>query len=272
MLLLVPTPLGNLGDITIRALEALENADVILCEDTRHAKKLFSLLAQKYGSAIHPKKLLSFHEHNQHAFLRSLSPEFFEQNVVYISDAGMPGVSDPGALLVRYAQEHGVAYSVLPGPSAAITAYAASGFSCTQFAFYGFLPAKGAQRHQQLQKALREEKCVILYEAPHRLIQFLEEVSHLDPQRELFLAKELTKLHERFYKGAAQDLYEELKGEKIQGEWVIVVAKSMCNSETLELTKEELLALPLPKRELAKLLAKITPQSAKEWYSILTKS
>ena len=259
--------------MTIRALEALEKADIVLCEDTRNAKKLFSLIKQKFGRIVNPRKILAFHEHNQQTFLRNRTPSFFEQNVVYISDAGMPGVSDPGASLIRFAQEHGIPYTVLPGPSAAITAYVASGFLCKHFAFYGFLPSKGAQRNQQLQKALAEsEKCIIFYEAPHRLIQLLQEIVQIDPHRMLFLAKELTKVHETYYKASAKELLEKLTHEKILGEWVVVVEEKMCKSETLELTKEDILALPLPKKELAKLLAKITPYSPKEWYNILTKS
>ena len=273
MLYFVPTPLGNLEDITIRALEVLKKVDTVFCEDTRVAKKLIQLLAQKGFIASTPQRYISFHEHNQKEVLEQFEPTFFMQNdVVYMSDAGMPAISDPGAMLVQYAQTHKIPYTVLPGPSAAITAFAASGFLCKEFSFYGFLPHKGQARYKLLEQILFDEKCAIVYEAPHRLLQLLEEIVQIDSERVLFLAKELTKMHETFYKEKAKVVFERLKKEVIRGEWVVVIDRSMCKKETLTFTKEELLSLPLPKKELAKLLAKITPQSTKEWYSILTKS
>ncbi|BCD68664.1 16S rRNA (cytidine(1402)-2'-O)-methyltransferase [Nitratiruptor sp. YY09-18] len=272
MLTLLPTPIGNLEDITFRALRALEQCSVVLCEDTRVAKRLLQLLAQKFSLEFGQKRFISLHEHNQNAFLAKLEPSFFSQDVVYMSDAGMPGISDPGAKLVAYAQEHNIPYTVLPGPSAFVTAYVASGFGQKEFCFYGFLPHKGQERSQSLQKILQNSHNVILYEAPHRLLKLLEEITQIDPSRDLFLAKELTKIHEKFYKGEAKDLFEQLKNENIKGEWVVVVRASQQKQEQLCLGVEDLLALSLPKKELAKLLAKVSEKSVKEWYSILTKS
>ena len=271
MLRLVPTPLGNLEDITLRALEALRSADVILCEDTRVTKQLLFLLSQRHHIDFGHKTFHAVHEHNQKAFLQKISPEFFAQEVVYVSDAGMPGISDPGAMLVRYAQEHDIAYEVLPGPSAAITAFVASGFGCVRFAFYGFLPHKGAERFELLQKLLKEDKCVVLYESPHRLLKLLEELAAMVPERTVFLAKELTKRYEQFFKDSAANLYEQFRHTPIKGEWVVVIDKGEENLSTLTLSIEDILQLPLPKKELAKMLAKVSDKSAKEWYAILTK-
>ncbi len=271
MLRLVPTPIGNLGDVTFRSLEALREAECILCEDTRVTKRLLSLCSERYSIDFGPKEFISFHEHNQDAFLQKITPEFFDRNVVYVSDAGMPGISDPGAKLVRYAQEHAIAYEVLPGPNAAVTAFVASGFECVRFAFYGFLPHKGAERERELKKALTEEKCVVLYESPHRLLKLLQEIATLDPQRRLFLAKELTKMHEQFYKDSAKNLFETLQNGSIKGEWVVVIEGAKNETQTLTLSIDEILRLPLPKKELAKLLAKVSEKSVKEWYAILTK-
>ncbi len=271
MLRLVPTPLGNLEDITLRALEALRSADVILCEDTRVTKQLLSLLSERHHIDFGHKTFIAVHEHNQKAFLHKITPEFFAQEVVYVSDAGMPGISDPGAELVRYAQEHGIAYEVLPGPSAAVTAFVASGFECVRFAFYGFLPHKGAQRQRELKKALAEDKCVVLYESPHRLLKLLEELSDLAPKRTLFLAKELTKRYEEFFKDSAANLYERFRNVTIKGEWVVVIDKNEAQASTLTLSVDDILRLPLPKKELAKMLAQVSDKSVKEWYAILTK-
>ncbi len=271
MLTLVPTPIGNLGDITFRALEALKDADVILCEDTRVAKRLLRLLEEKFQLSFTSKKFISFYEHNQHNFLVQIDPNFFEQRVVYISDAGMPGISDPGAELIRYAKEHRIAYSVLPGPTAFVTAYVASGFG-GRFLFWGFLPHKGAQRERELQTILESAFDVVLYEAPHRLERLLEEIALKEPQRELFLAKELTKLHERYFFGIASDLLERLRQESVKGEWVVVVKAQEQRQKRLALTKSDIMALSLPKKEKAKLLARVTEKSVKEWYAILNDS
>ncbi len=271
MLRLVPTPIGNLGDVTFRSLEALREAECILCEDTRVTKRLLSLLSERYSIDFGPTEFISFHEHNQDAFLQKITPEFFDRNVAYVSDAGMPGISDPGAKLVRYAQEHAIAYEVLPGPSAAVTAFVASGFECVRFAFYGFLPHKGAERERELKKALTEEKCVVLYESPHRLLKLLEELAAMAPDRTVFLAKELTKRYEQFFKDSAANLYEQFRDKPIKGEWVAVIDKSEEEATALTLTIDEILRLPLPKKELAKMLAKVSEKSVKEWYAILTK-
>ena len=271
MLTLVPTPIGNLGDITFRALEALKECEVLLCEDTRVAKKLLTLLSDRYSLDFGQKRFVALHEHNQKEFLGRIDPSFFDRAIVYMSDAGMPGISDPGAMLVRYAQERGIEYDVLPGPSAAITAYAASGFLETDFCFFGFLPPKEQARLQTLGQILAHSSNTIFYEAPHRLLKTLQAIVQLDPKRILFLAKELTKVHQKYYKGEAQELLERLQKEPIKGEWVVVVRKGEGRKASVELGIEELMGLPLPKKELAKLLSKADGRPVKEWYELLTK-
>ena len=143
MLTLVPTPIGNIGDITLRAMEALGSADTLLCEDTRVTKKLIQILKERYNlTCKENQEFISLHSHNEHHFVQNLSPDFFEKNVVYASDAGMPGISDPGAVLVRYCIENKISYDVLPGANAVLTSYVASGFNETSFLFFGFLPHK----------------------------------------------------------------------------------------------------------------------------------
>jgi len=166
---------------------------------------------------------------------------------------------------VQYAQERGIEYDVLPGPSAVITAYAASGFE-GGFCFFAFLPHKGRAREEALQEAMHASRHAVLYEAPHRLLRLLEEIATIDSQRRLFLAKELTKRHQHFYKGVAQELLEVLQSETIKGEWVVVIEKSLRPQESLTLSLDEVMQLPLPKKELAKLLARATTKSVKEWY------
>ncbi len=265
MLHLVPTPIGNLADITFRALDALQNASVILAEDTRVAKKLLQLLGERYNLTFGTKEYYSFHEHNQEQFLKRIDPSFFEQYVVYVSDAGMPCVSDPGAALVRYAQKHNIAYEVLPGANAALTAWVASGYE-GDFTFFGFLPHKKG-RKEKLQNILRHPYYSILYEAPHRLLKLLEEIVQIEPQRELFLAKELTKKYECFYKDEAKVLFEELRSEQIRGEWVVVITPAP--QEGVKVDVQHILELEIPKKEKAKLISKITGESVKTIYEKL---
>ncbi len=154
MLTLVPTPIGNIADISLRALQALQDADILLCEDTRVTKKLLHILEERHGLIRKEQQFISLHSHNEAAFVEKLTPDFFNDNVVYVSDAGMPGISDPGQLLVRYCLDHGIVYDVLPGANALLTAFVASGFVQTQMLFFGFLPHKGKERKSALQSAL----------------------------------------------------------------------------------------------------------------------
>ena len=261
MLSFVPTPIGNLDDISKRALLALQKAEIIFCEDTRVTKKLLNLLNIPLN-----KEFISLHSHNEDKVLSKLDPEILKsQECVYVSDAGMPGISDPGSKLVKFAQKHNIPYTVIPGANAALTAFVASGFE-GDFCFHAFLPHKGNERSEKLKEILNSGKIAILYESPHRIEKLLKELKDLAPNREIFLAKELTKMHETFIKGKAKDI--ELPNTK--GEWVIIIDKAP-KSEKLELSYEEIKNLPLPIKEKSKLLAKISEKSAKEIYKELSK-
>ncbi len=266
MLTLLPSPIGNIEDISIRALRVLGEADSLLCEDTRVAKKLLKLLEERYGLSHHIEKIVSFHSHNEKKVLASLKPSFFEKNVVYVSDAGMPCISDPGALLVDYCQKNEIEYTVLPGPTAFATAYAASGFTDGHFIFYGFLPHRTKERAEQLQKLLVEPYPVILYEAPHRMEKLLGELSKMAPERLLFAAKEISKRHEKFFKGCANELKKSITGNVLKGEWVVVLSAGKDRLRDSSITAEDIKELNIPPKQKAKLLSKVTGHSVKTCY------
>ena len=262
MLILVPTPIGNLEDISKRALLALENSEIIFCEDTRVTKKLLNL----YNISLN-KTFISMHSHNEDKVISQLDKNILiQKNCVYVSDAGMPGISDPGAKLVKFCQKENIPYSVIPGANAFLTAYVASGFE-GEFCFIGFLPHKGKERSEKLLKILQNDKISILYESPHRIEKLINELKELAPKREIFLAKELTKLHETFIKDKAKNI----KLENTKGEWVVIIDKGE-NNNKLELEYNDILELKLPLKEKSKLLAKISNKSAKEIYNELLNS
>ncbi len=264
MLCLVPTPIGNLEDISNRSLKVLEESELIFCEDTRVTKKLLHLLGEKYNLDFSNKEYKSFHSHNENQILKTLDKETFSKNVVYVSDAGMPCVSDPGATLVDFCIKNQIPYDVLPGANAILTAYAMSGFSHTSFSFYGFLDHKGASRASKLDEILNDDKLSILYESPHRLLKLLEELNEKEPNRTIFLAKEITKLHQTIYKNSASKIFEEFKNINIKGEWVVVIEPKEKIGFNLELN--DILPLDLAPKVKAKLIAKMTGQSIKEVY------
>lgn len=265
MLTLVPTPIGNLEDISSRALDALKSAELFFCEDTRVTKRLLNLLSSKYNLTFTCDTFQSFHHHNEQKVLKSLDKNLLlEKNVVYVSDAGMPCVSDPGSTLVEYCIQNEIPYDVIPGANAVLTAFAMSGFDATEFSFFGFLPHKGKDRHEKLLKVLNSEFLPILYESPHRLLKLLEELAQIEPSRMVFLAKELTKLHQKTFKKTALDLYEEFKTSSIKGEWVVVLQNKVTSGSTLELS--DISCLDLPPKQKAKLISKLTGRKTKEVY------
>src|SRR3989339_211795 len=269
MLSLVPTPIGNISDISIRSLEVLSNAQIMLCEDTRVTKKLFHLLKERHELTTLEPRFISLHSHNEAEFIASLSSDFFDQNVVYVSDAGMPGISDPGQRLVSYCLDKGIAYDILPGANAALTAFVASGFVETKMLFFGFLPHKGNDRASALQEALFNGYTTILYESPKRLDKLLSELSVAVPERQIFLAKELTKRYQRFYRGVASELISQMEKE-IRGEWVVVIEASETKGSSL--SEQDILSLDIPKKAASKLIAKITGENPKECYTRLLQS
>jgi 16S rRNA (cytidine1402-2'-O)-methyltransferase len=267
MLTLLPTPIGNIGDITYRTIDIIENAELILCEDTRVTKHLLNILKDRYGLNTPDVDFLSFHEHNQIERLSEIKSRLKEQKVVYMSDAGMPVISDPGQLLVEYCQDANIEYDVLPGASAAPLIYAASGFKSGKFFFYGFLPSKGNERTQELNRLLDNGLDTIIYEAPHRILKLVEQICQIDENREIFAAKELTKRYQKFYKLEAKELLERLKIDSIKGEWALVVKAK--ESENASLSLSEILAFDIPPKPKAKLISKLTGKSVKECYEEL---
>ncbi len=269
MITFIPTPIGNPQDITIRAIKMFEKAVLFLCEDTRQTKRLLRLLEERFGMMYPDAQFYSFNEHNGEERLNELGKSLQEKEVVYVSDAGMPVISDPGQILVAYAQENNIPYDVLPGASAVTTAYAASGFEEGKFLFYAFLPHKGKERSAALSEALSNGYNTVLYEAPHRLEKLLGEIATLDEKRELFLAKEISKKYQRYYRGTAEVLNAQLKELTIRGEWVVIIKAHKSIEKSLSFT--EVLTLDLPPKSKAKILAQLSDKSVKEWYNELIK-
>lgn len=248
-------------------MKLFEKAELFLCEDTRETKKLLKLLEERFAMEYPQADFVSFNEHNGQERLEAYGEMLAGKNVVYVSDAGMPVISDPGQILVEYCQGNGIAYDVLPGASAVTTAYAASGLPEGKFLFYAFLPHKGKERTAALAEAMDNGFNTVLYESPHRLEKLLEEIVAVDENRELFLAKELSKKYQRYYHGSAKALNEELKNETIRGEWVVVISAKKSVDKSLSFS--EVLALDLPPKPKAKLLSLLSDRSVKEWYQEL---
>ncbi len=214
---LIPTPIGNLEDITFRAVRLLKEADLVLAEDTRTSRKLF----QHYGIETHLK---SFHIHNEHQkTAQYIDLILAGQKVVLVSDAGTPGISDPGYLLVRAALEKDIEVECLPGPTALIPALVASGFPCDRFVFEGFLPPKKG-RQTKLEQIKVSERTVVLYESPHRIMKLIDQIKNvLGKERRFCIARELSKMHEEFIRGNAEEVLEKIGDRKLKGEIVVVI-------------------------------------------------
>lgn len=268
MVYFIPTPIGNLDDISVRSLKVLTECVTLFCEDTRITKKLLSLLSSRHNIEFNIKQFVSMHSHNEKAMLSAIDMAIFKEDVAYLSDAGMPGISDPGAALIRFCQEKSIAYEVLPGANAALLGYVTSGIDCHQFLFYGFLSHKGNERQNQLFEVLNSLYAVILYESPHRIEKLIEELATYAPQRKIFAIKEATKRYEKRFLGTSLELQERFKEANLKGEWVVVIEPEMkVGGEAI--TKEDILALEIPPKQKAKLLSKLTGLSTKEWYNQL---
>ena len=219
-LFLIPTPIGNLEDITLRALRILKECDVILAEDTRtsgHLLKHYQI----------QKPLRSFHAHNEHQVLEEIVNEISSgKKTALITDAGTPGISDPGFLIVRACINHNVSVECLPGATAFVPALVNSGFPCNEFSFYGFLPQKKG-RQTKWKEISSETKTIVLYESPFRLVKLLEEIiEHFGEHREVSVSRELTKFHEETYRGTAAMVHGYYKNKSVKGE-IVVVIKSL---------------------------------------------
>ena len=268
MLSLVPTPIGNIGDLSLRSIELLSNADTLLCEDTRFTKKLIHIIKERYNTIFKEnQEFISLHSHNEKEFIEKLDSSFFKQSVIYVSDAGMPGISDPGQALVSYCIEQNIMYDILPGANAVLTAFVASGFEQTQMLFFGFLDYKGNSRSVGLQKALHNGFTTVLYESPHRIEKLLLEIQEEEPSRELFLAKELTKKYQKYFRGTASQALEKLH-DNFRGEWVVVISAGKLQADSA-ITQKDILELDLPKKTQAKLISKITGENTKACYQRL---
>jgi len=270
MLTFIPTPIGNIQDITFRAITLFEEAELFFCEDTRNTKHLLKLLEARMGMRYPDVEFVSFNEHNGQSRIDQYADVIAHKRVVYVSDAGMPVISDPGQLLVAYCQQQGIAYDVLPGASAVTTAYAASGFEEGKFLFYAFLPHKGKERATALHEVMANGYNTVLYEAPHRLEKLLAEITQIDSERELFLAKEISKQYQHYYRGCAGQLLEKLSQGTIRGEWVVIVRGEKTQEQTM--TFSEVLQMDLPPKIKAKILSKLSDRSVKEWYEELIRS
>ncbi|MDR1976153.1 MAG: 16S rRNA (cytidine(1402)-2'-O)-methyltransferase [Campylobacteraceae bacterium] len=270
MLYFIPTPIGNLEDITVRSLKLLTTVPLILCEDTRVTKKLINLLKERFDKPQNiEQKFISLHSHNEQDVINSLNvDDFLLLDAAYVSDAGMPCISDPGALLVQFAQTNSIPYEVLPGANAALLALVASGFSGTKFYFHGFLPHKKEARIEELRKILSLEYNSVLYESTHRILQLSSELAALAPQRVIYFIKEATKMYETHYKGKALELAEKLKSANLNGEWAVVIEKGEQQNGAV-LNEDDILPLPLPPKQKAKLLAKLSGNSIKDEYDKL---
>ena len=217
-LFIVPTPVGNLSDITFRAVEVLKSADLILAEDTRTS----GVLLQHYGIK---GRLLSHHKYNEHQTVQMIKEKILGGlNVALISDAGTPGISDPGFLLARACAAEGIEVQTLPGPTACIPAIVSSGLPCDRFCFEGFLPQKKG-RQTLLESMKNETRTMIFYESPYRLLHTLEQFAEVfGPDRECSVAREISKLHETHHRGTLQQLVNYFNENEAKGEIVIVLA------------------------------------------------
>jgi len=217
-LYIVATPIGNLEDITFRAIRTLKEADLIAAEDTRHTAKLLN----HYGIS---KPMISYWGEKEKVKAEETIERLASgQNVALVSDAGTPGISDPGGVLIRRAIDEGIGVVIVPGPSAVIAALSLSGLPTEQFVYAGFLPPKQSQRKKVLQELCVELRTLVFYEAPHRILETLGDMAEIFGDRQAVVVKEITKLFETAYRGNLSEILNSLEDSKIAGEYVIVVS------------------------------------------------
>jgi len=225
----IATPIGNLGDITLRSIEALKSADLIACEDTRRSSKLLSRLEIK-------KPLISFHEHNEKSRGRRLIEEARAgKNIACLTDAGMPGISDPGYRLVQDCLEANIIFDVLPGPSAVLTALLGSGLPTDSFYFGGFLPHKKGKRITELEKSVQRTCTSIYFESPHRIVTTLTMMKDFAPDHPVCVARELTKKFESWYRGSVNKVIALIENGKVRGEITLVIGGLQKNRKAGEI-------------------------------------
>ena len=268
-LYVVATPIGNLEDISLRAIRILGEVDLIACEDTRHTRKLLD----RYGIS---KPLVSYHEHNEQPRAAELLSDLQAgKNIALVSDAGTPLIADPGYRLVEQAREQGVTVTPVPGPCALIAALSASGLATDSFLFHGFLPPKQGQRRKLLTELKTLEATLIFYEAPHRILETLEDIAATLGQRRVVLARELTKIHEEFLRGTPAELRSALaERPSVKGEITVMVARgeateSESDDTPLDAAVEKLIEAGVPRMEALKTVARKRGLSKRDVYKKL---
>jgi 16S rRNA (cytidine1402-2'-O)-methyltransferase len=267
VLYVVATPIGNLEDMTLRALRVLKEADLIAAEDTRHTRRLLN----HYGIRT---PLTSYHEHNETEKARSLVKRLCAGNTVaLVSDAGTPAISDPGYDLVRVAVEAGVPVVPVPGPSALTAVLSAGGLPTDRFVFEGFLPARKGERRERLTSLREEGRTLVFYEAPHRLKEALADLAEIFGPRDIVLARELTKVHEEFMRGPIDEVISRLAHQEPRGEVVVVVrgfsGRSAPSAEQLRAEARTLQRNGLRTKEIAEVLGEKYGYSKKEIYRLV---
>lgn len=267
MLILAATPIGNLSDASARLIEAMRDSKFIAAEDTRSLLKLANSLGIKLNA-----RLFSLHEHNEGDRLQQILEIATEESVLVVSDAGMPTVSDPGFLLVRAAVVAGIEVTVIPGPSAVLSALAVSGLPTDRFTFEGFLPRKQGERRKMFASLVREERTMIFFESPHRILESLEDAAlELGADRQASVSRELTKKFEHTERGTLQHLVEWAKSQP-KGEMVLVVAGALEEAINTNALVEQVLALTSDGTGLKDAVAEIaaaTGASKKELYQLV---
>lgn len=217
ILYICPTPIGNLEDITLRTIKVLKEVDLIAAEDTRRTIKLLNHYDIK-------KPLISYHEHNKVTKGEVLLEKLKEgKNIALVTDAGMPGISDPGEDIIKLCIEENIEIVALPGPTAFVLALVISGLSTESFVFEGFLPSKGKERKERLNRLKKETRTIILYEAPHRIISLLKDLLENLGNRKISISRELTKIYEETFRGTILEALEKFQRQKPKGEFVLVV-------------------------------------------------
>jgi len=267
LLYLVATPIGNLEDITLRALRVLREADLIACEDTRQTGKLLA----HFGI---DKPMVSYHEHNETARTKDLVSKLESgSNIALVSDAGTPLVSDPGYRLVIAAVNSGITVVPIPGASAILSALAAAGLPTDAFRFGGFLPAKTGQRKKALEELRGEDCTLVFYEAPHRIVDALSDIVAVYGERPVVVARELTKIHEEFLRGTAEEVRSALaKRPSVKGEITLLISKGspVASAVPVEEAVRELEERGVPRMDAIKQVARERGLSKRDVYSKVT--
>lgn len=262
-LYIVSTPIGNLEDITLRALDILKKVDYIACEDTEHSLKLLNYYGIK-------KPLISYWSEREKVRAEEIIQKIKTgHKVALITDAGTPGISDPGAVVIKRAIEEEIEIIPVPGPSALIAALSVSGISSNEFTFIGFLPVKQAQRRKKLLELSTDRRTLVFYEAPHRVIQSLNDMLEVLGDRYVAVARELTKIHEEVIRGRLSEIIQRLESSKIAGEYVIVLEGATDITKNIEEAVKkvkELIKKGKGRKEAVKIVSELYGISKKELY------